>query len=314
MTAEPAMIFVTGKGGTGKSTIAAALALQQARQGKRVQLIELASHSFFSAVEAGADETQQGSLDAADPTSLVTILEGVELFRLDPMASLKQYIKRFTLFEAAAKLLLDSKPARGVLNTLPGLKELAIVGKLTHCLEQNQSSVNSYDITVVDCFSTGHFLALLRAPNALAQSIRSGPMGQQCRKMMRQLSDPTLCRYLIVTLPEELPLAESLELSVTLTNELDINADFICNKTLPSDIAEVEEAAETAGDSFSNYLNDWQQRQTRVLDELSQHSGKAAVAELPFCFEVDLSRQVDVLAQVLESADSLNLVTGVVDD
>ena len=229
------------------------------------------------------------------------------------MASLKQYIKRFTLFEAAAKLLLDSKPARGVLNTLPGLKELAIVGKLTHCLEQNQRpqhGADGYDITIVDCFATGHFLALLRAPNALARSIRSGPIGQQCRKMMQQLRDPAQCRYLIVTLPEELPLAESLELSVTLADELGIHADFICNKALPSEITN----AKTSEGSFGDYLNDWQQRQIRVLAELSRYSNRATVPQLPYCLEVSLCQQIDTLAQQLESIDPLKLATGTAND
>lgn len=308
MTAQPAMIFVTGKGGTGKSTVAAALALQQARQGKRVQLIELASHSFFNAIETDVDDKQTQTIDGADPASLATTLAGVELFRLDPMASLKQYIKRFTLFEAAAKLLLDSQPARGVLNTLPGLKELAVIGKLTHCLEQNQRpqhGVDGYDITIVDSFSTGHFLSLLRAPNALAQSIRSGPMGQQCRKMMQQLRDPAQCRYLIVTLPEELPLAESLELSATLADELGIHPDIICNKSFPAEIA-----IETAEGSFGDYLDDWRQRQTRVLAELSRYSNQAAVPQLPYCLEVSLGQQIDSLAQQLESSDPLQLASG----
>ncbi len=289
------MIFVTGKGGTGKSTVAAALALQLSQQGKRVQLIELSGYSFYSSVEYCSSTSCAEASNSLKPRAL----EAVELFQLDPMSSLKQFVKRFALFESAANLLLDSKPARGVLNTLPGLKELAIIGKLTHCLEQNQvpnGNQNGFDVTVVDCLATGHFLALLRAPKALAESIRSGPMGVQCRKMLRQLQDPALCRYLIVTLPEELPLTESLELSASLRDEFSIDAGYLLNKTL----AEVSLNEDPTADSteFGAYLSDWQQRQERVLTKLRQSSDNV-VQQLPYCFETDLNRQITVLAQAL---------------
>ena len=193
MAVDPKLIFITGKGGTGKSTLAAALALSYARRGLRVQLIELGGRSFFA---SGTDTpTTLPSEEAA-----IDGFDGVELFQLDPMNSLKQYLKRFTLFESAVQMLLDTAPARGVLNTLPGLKELAILGKLTQYLEPD-SPESQFDVTVVDAFATGHFLALLRAPKALAESISSGPMGQQCQRMLSQLSDMQQCRYLIATLP-----------------------------------------------------------------------------------------------------------------
>ncbi len=306
MLSDPSMIFVTGKGGTGKSTVAAALALSLARQGKRVQMIELAGYRFYGESGSIIGNHAAEFSDSAKPQ----VLDAIELFQLDPMASLKQFVKRFALFESAANLLLDSQPARSVLNTLPGLKELAIIGKLTHCLEKNleQNLVPSdrsagFDVTVVDCFSTGHFLALLRAPKALADAIRSGPMGAQCRKMLRQLQNPALCRYLIITLPEQLPLAESLELSATLEGEFGIAASFLCNKTLGdqfSPAASVPSAsAQPQNSEFAAYLNDWRQRQKRVLDQLQCSGSSTLVQQLPYCFEVDLNRQLEVLAQTL---------------
>ncbi|MEH6472534.1 MAG: ArsA family ATPase [Halopseudomonas sp.] len=283
---------MTGKGGTGKSTVAAALALKHAREGKRVLLIELGNRSFFS--------TSNGSslANAASPSEQVRLpdaLAGIDLLQLAPLASLKQFVKRFALFETAANMLLDSKPARGVLNTLPGLKELAIIGKLTHYLEPSDEQ-GGYDLVVVDSFSTGHFLALLRAPLALAESIRSGPMGRQCRKMIKQLQDPTLCRFVIVTLPEELPLAESLELSATLADEFAIEVDYLCNKTLlEQDLIAVD--AEAADQGFVAYLEDWRQRQTKVLAVLTQQ--QRSVQALPYCFEVDLNQQIETLADAL---------------
>ena len=95
MDAQPKLIFVTGKGGTGKSTVAAALALQQQWLGKRVQLIELGNRSFYGQTEPGQSR------------QVPALLDDIALFQLDPMQSLKQYVRRFALFESAADMLLD---------------------------------------------------------------------------------------------------------------------------------------------------------------------------------------------------------------
>ncbi len=281
----PHILFVTGKGGTGKSTVAAAIAVKHQQQGQKVLLIELGNQSFFgSSMDNAGHRVRQASVG------------GFDLLKIDPIESLKEYIKRFTLFQSTTNLLLDSKPARGIVNILPGLKELAILGKIISYLTPPAASAD-YDLLVVDGFATGHFLALLRAPKAMAESIASGPMGNQCRSILDSLSDPEQCSFQIIALPEELPVVESIELATALNREFGISADFICNKALPP--KEYEVAAklnpEQTEASFGSYLRQWFDRQQWSLEQLA--SSQTSIRQLSYCFEHDFEERLQMLAR-----------------
>ena len=136
--------------------------------------------------------------------------------------------------------------------------------------------------------------------------------------MLEQLRDPQQCRFEIVTLPEELPLAESLELSSSLRSEFGIEPHYLCNKSLPSQGAVALQSsdqptgqstgvtAQSSGNSggFDAYLADWQQRQQHVMAQLRDDcaDGEGRVVELPFCFAAELESQLEQLAQQLAAS------------
>ncbi len=158
------IIFVTGKGGVGKSAVAAATALQLARAGKMVLLVELGSRSFYGPL--------LGLAVGADP---VRWTSRIGIARWDVESSLREYMAHYLVFKAAADWLLNYTVMKALIAAAPSLAGLAILGKLTGPMRHDWYE-RDVDVVVVDAYSTGQFMALLRAPRGLSQTVASGPM------------------------------------------------------------------------------------------------------------------------------------------
>lgn len=195
------ILFVSGKGGVGKSTVAATLALKAAREGKKTLLVELGSRSFYGLAFGRS----------FSPTP-APWREGVDITLWDGNSCLREYALHLLKSESLYRLFFENAVSRSLIQVAPGLAELAILGKITSGPPRNVGPKLPYDILVVDAFASGHFLALIRAPLGFAEAVRFGPMGSESRQIAAVLRDPQICRYCFVTLPESLPVQETAEL------------------------------------------------------------------------------------------------------
>lgn len=281
--------FVTGKGGVGKSVVAAALALRKSQDGKKVLLVELGDQSFFKDF---FNETEVGF----KPRSLKNNLD-VALWSGE--TSLREYAKYLIKVEALTKLFFENAVMRAFINVAPALSELAIMGKITSGPRDYGPPV-PYDCLVIDAYATGHFMALMNASKGMAQAIQFGPMGEQSRSIDAVLKNPEICHYHIVTLPEELPIKEAQELKSQLETEFSIKPQVILNKFLEIDLPlqtlkEAQKEPNSDLGKFALYLEQHQERQRGLYQETQKNFER--LIQVPLFFETDPWRLIEMISE-----------------
>ena len=248
---NPEILFVTGKGGVGKSTIAACLALKKAKEGHRVLLVEIGDQSFykdyFNLPFVGFEPTQ--------------VQENFSVALWTGQSCLREYIIHMIKVEALYKLFFENAMMKAFINVAPALPELAIMGKATSG-PRHHGPVLPYDCIVMDCYATGHFTALMGAAAGMAQAVKFGPMGEQSRNIDKVLRDPSICRYFLVSLPEELPVRETEELYTQLESTYGIKANLVLNKCFENEIPDSEYVA--AQKPNSNEFREFAQEHKKI--------------------------------------------------
>ncbi|MDA8313495.1 MAG: AAA family ATPase [Actinomycetota bacterium] len=213
------LLFVTGKGGTGKTTVAAALAQLAAGRGKHVLACE---------VDAKGDLT---SLFEAAPTDFAgrEVAPGVVAMSMDTEASLREYLKLQLRIPVATRLGPLAKALDFVAAAAPGVREILTVGKL--CYEVRE---RNYDLVVVDAAATGHIVSQLAAPQAINDLVKVGLIRSQTDWMLEILSDRRRTGLVAVTTPEEMPVNETLELAARIRAETTVELSaVVVNRVLP---------------------------------------------------------------------------------
>ncbi|WP_413576257.1 ArsA family ATPase [Bdellovibrio sp. HCB290] len=281
--------FVTGKGGVGKSVIAAALALKFSRQGKKVLLVELGDQSFLKDFFDLADVTFQPH----------EIKPNLSLALWTGESCLREYAQYLIKVESLAKLFFDNAVMKAFINIAPGLPELAMLGKITSGPRKYGPAMN-FDCVVVDAFATGHFKALLAAPSGMAQAVQIGPMGEQSRSIIRVLQDQNISKYHIVSLPEELPLKESAELGEYLKKDFAVEPGLVLNKVLEVNVPLTSlQNAETLTNSdlgmFAQYIEQQLTRQKMMFDQ-AKRSFKD-ISKVPLFFETEPWKLVEKVVE-----------------
>jgi anion-transporting ArsA/GET3 family ATPase len=213
------LIFVTGKGGVGKTTIAAALAMLGAQQGKRTLACE------FDAKGNLADFFETG------PTGFQPREIQPRLFAMsmDTEESLKEYLSLQLKIPFVARLGPLARTFDFVANAAPGVKEILTVGKVAWEVRRQ-----AYDLVVVDAVATGHIVGQLSAPGAINELVQVGLVREQTGWMQEILHDPATTGAVIVTAPEEMPVNETIELAGRLGAETKVDlAAIVVNRVLP---------------------------------------------------------------------------------
>jgi anion-transporting ArsA/GET3 family ATPase len=213
------LLFVTGKGGVGKTSVAAALGMLAADQGKRTLVCEVDAKGNL------ADFLE------CDPTRFAPseVAPGLSVMAMDTEDSLKEYLSLQLKVPLLARVGPLARTFDFVATAAPGVKEILTVGKL--CWEVRE---RHYDLVVVDAPATGHVIAQLAAPQAINELVKVGRIRDQTRWMVDILSDPAQTGAVIVSAPEEMPVSESLELAARIADETTVElAAVIVNKVLP---------------------------------------------------------------------------------
>jgi anion-transporting ArsA/GET3 family ATPase len=275
------IIFVSGKGGVGKSVISASLADHLSKKGKKVLLVELGDKSFF---EKFFQLNDQGKHIGFQPTE---IKSNLFISIWDFRAVLKEYVSHYIKSEKLYDLFFGNQMMQKLIQTAPALKELAILGKATSGPRQVGPKLD-YDHVIVDSYSTGHHKALLKAPRGISQAIRKGPMGVQSESMIKVMQNPELCQQIIVIKPEELPTVEGLELKNSLKAELNLDSTIVCNQILEFPLTEDElnkESSLSDGENqeMSEYFSKIYEEQKTCLKQLWE--ADSSYIPVKFCFK-----------------------------
>ena len=217
-------LFFTGKGGVGKSTMAAATALLAAQTGKRVLLVE---------VDAKGDVPAQFEQKAVGFTPR-EVYPGVLAMSMDTEASLREYLRVSMKVPIIGRLGPLARVFDFVATAAPGVKEILTIGKIMWEVRESIEGRAEHDIVVVDAAATGHIVAQLGAADAIQELVDVGPLRDQTRWVSELLADPHVTAVNVVTTPEEMPVMETIELVGRLRAEVDVPLGVvIVNRVLP---------------------------------------------------------------------------------
>ncbi|HUW02453.1 MAG TPA: ArsA family ATPase, partial [Acidimicrobiales bacterium] len=198
------LIFVTGKGGVGKTAVASGLALLAAERGKRTLVCEVDAKGNL------ADFFETGPTTFA-PREIAT---GLFAMSMNTEESLKEYLSLQLKLPLLAKIGPLASAFDFVANAAPGVKEILTVGKLAFEVREE-----NYDLVVVDASATGHIVGQLAAPQAINELVQVGMVRDQTGWMLDILGDPDVTGAVIVAAPEEMPVNETIELAGRIAKE-----------------------------------------------------------------------------------------------
>ncbi|GAC1329307.1 MAG: hypothetical protein NVSMB17_05550 [Candidatus Dormibacteria bacterium] len=224
---ERRVVILTGKGGVGKSTSAAAIALVAAEQGQRVLVIEVDAKGnvpdFFDTNRVGFKYRRLHKnvfgLSMQPRESMheyLSIMLHVPKFSLNPLSGFMEYASQ----------------------AIPGLKEILVSGKIYYEEKQQDGDRPLWDLVVVDGAPTGHVVSQLGAAGHLKGLVRSGPIHDQATRIDELLTDPARTAVVLVTIPEEMPAMETIDLAGRFSKETGIEPfGLIINQLQPRQLS-----------------------------------------------------------------------------
>ena len=218
------LLFFTGKGGVGKSTVTAATALLAAEHGKRVLLVEVDAKNNLTALFEHAPV-------GFEPRQ---VHPGIYAMQMDTEASLREYLKVQAKVPVFGRIGPMARAFDFVATAAPGVKEILTVGKVCWELRESLAGRADWDVIVVDAAATGHVIGQLDAPRAIQELVQVGPVRSQTDWMVELLSDTLLTALNVVTAPEEMPVNETIELVARARGQLTVPLGVvIVNRVLP---------------------------------------------------------------------------------
>jgi anion-transporting ArsA/GET3 family ATPase len=228
-------VFVTGKGGVGKTTVTAALASALANRGKKV-LVAMCNarerlSSMFASQPVGPD--------------IVAIAPRIWAVNISPARAFEEYGRLLLKSPVLYRPVFRNRYVRSFLPAVPGLSEWAVLGKAWfHTLETDNRGGHRFDVVLLDAPSTGHGLDMLRVPKVILEVVPPGPLRKDAERAWAMFQDPRQTSVLVVTIPEELPTTETIQLVNCIRTELGLALGaLVVNAVVPPLFDEAEREA-----------------------------------------------------------------------
>jgi anion-transporting ArsA/GET3 family ATPase len=293
---EKRLVFVSGKGGVGKTTVALALGLAAARRGLRTIVCEVAHQERFSRL-LGREGVGYEETEVADHLHAIS---------LDQQHTLEEWVTYQLPSKTLAGFLYRNGIFQHLTSAAPGIKELVTIGKIWELaqLHRKTKDARPYDFVVVDSPATGHGLGMLRAPRTFADIARVGPIRHQADRIHEFIvSDRTA--VLAVALPEEMPVNETLEYAEEIERFRGPVDGVVVNGLYPERFTDEEIASLNGhrGPAVRAAVTEHRRYRSQVeeLERLKGGVGDVALASLPFLFAPELGLgEVEQLSRELE--------------
>jgi anion-transporting ArsA/GET3 family ATPase len=278
------LLVVTGKGGVGKSTVAAALGLAADRRGLRTLVVEVAARDDLSHA--------LGASDAAGGYAERVVADGLHHISIDPQRAMEEYLRQQLPIGALGALLARSRIFVALSAATPGMRELLTVGKVWELAQHRRRTRGSrpYDLVVLDAPATGHGLAMLQAPGTFATVARVGPVAKQGRAVASFLADPRHTAVVAVSTAEETPVAETLELRARLREEVGLDLSLVVvNAVVPHRFSGADErtlraAPPSPARHAALFAATWARHQRRQISRLRRGLYDVPLVTLPLVF------------------------------
>jgi anion-transporting ArsA/GET3 family ATPase len=208
---DRSFVFVVGKGGVGKTTVSAALALAAARKGKRVLVAMCNAKERLSYLL---------EVDPIGPHNQ-SIFPNVDAVNMVPRYALEEYGMIVLKVRSVYKAIFDNRFVAAFLRGTPGLESWSMLGKAWyHTKELDENGRKRYDLVILDAPATGHGLEMLRVPQVITDVSPPGLLRNEAEGALELFRDPERAGTILVTLPEDMPVNETLELHESLRTEL----------------------------------------------------------------------------------------------
>jgi anion-transporting ArsA/GET3 family ATPase len=297
------VVIVAGKGGVGKTTVSAALAMAAARAGRSVLIVEVEGTSGLPAMfRAPALDYEEIDLD-----------EHVRARFLTPDAALVDYLVSHGM-KRISKRLVASGALEVVATAVPGMKDILVLGKVKS-LEEKRTA----DLIIVDAPAAGHAITFLLSARGLLDAVRVGPVRKQAQDVVSLISDPTRCQVLLVTLPEETPVSEAIDTAFAIEDRAGVALGPVvvnqCFAPLPAGVTANADDIRRDAEALSRFVSDREandlaraaafreERQRLQHEQIERLRAKLPLPqiELPFVFSPDITHaQLGVLSGALE--------------
>jgi anion-transporting ArsA/GET3 family ATPase len=203
------LILVVGKGGVGRSTVAAAIAGQCAARGRKTLLFETNANDRFGTY---FDKPAVG-------TDVVQLAPNLSAVNTNPAAALEEYGLMILKFRSVYEMVFENRVTRAFLRAIPGLDDYAMLGKAWYHTADEAS---------------GHSLSMLRIPWVIHETVPEGPLTRDARTIKELLTDPVRTAAVLVTLAEEMPVNEAIELEEKLGALGIVPQQIVCNQMYPA--------------------------------------------------------------------------------
>ncbi|MCR9159881.1 MAG: ArsA-related P-loop ATPase [Nannocystaceae bacterium] len=227
------LVVVSGKGGVGRTTLAALLGVALSARGKRV-LVATTGHDDRLAWMLGAEALSDARQQVGD---------SLWVQRLVPQTCIREYGGMVIHSQRVSSAVFDNTVVRRLMRAIPGLDDFSLLGKAWHEAVRG----GDFDCVIFDGPATGHLIYTLGVPQAILETVPSGPLTSEARLMQAALEDPEVTQAVLVGLPEAWPLTELGELGATLRAKLRMHvAAIVVNGLWPSDVPVVPEPSSDA--------------------------------------------------------------------
>jgi anion-transporting ArsA/GET3 family ATPase len=229
MTSSPLerqLLTITGKGGVGKTTVAAALGLLAAQRGLRTLVVEVGDQRRFC---------ELFDLMPGETGTETKLQEHLWSISIDPDRALLEWLQALG-GRVSGRILASSGTFQYFAAAAPGAKELVSMVKIWELTrgQRRRGRGVAYDLVVLDAPATGHALGMLHSPQTFGAIARVGPIHAQAQRVDELLRDPARSSYLAVTHATEMAVSETLELQDDLQRQLGRALDaVVVNGVLP---------------------------------------------------------------------------------